>query len=45
MKLPFTELENTSKGAGGGKDSDTRSLVWDITNSKCLLRHPGTDGE
>lgn len=49
MKLPFSELENTSKGAGGGagagRNSDTMSLVWDIANSKCLLRHLGGHGD
>lgn len=35
MKLPFTEIQNTSRGSGLG-DSATRNLVWDI-NLKCLL--------
>lgn len=52
MKLLFSELANMSKGAGGrcggglaGRNSDTMSLVWDIANSKCLLRHLGGHGE
>ena len=32
-------------GALAGRNSDTMSLVWDIANSKCLLRHLGGHGE
>lgn len=35
MKLPFTEIQNTSKRIGLG-DSATKNSVWDI-NLKCLL--------